>query len=76
MPRFYFRLYDSAGSASVDEDCEVGDLRAAHAVAIGMLKDRLKRDAELRSVNLSAFVDVEDAAHFVRLTVSATEAIL
>ena len=71
MPRFYFHLYRSTGTIVDEEGRELPDLPAAHDVAVALLRDVL---GSSDSPDMASFIEIEDGARKLRMTVAAREA--
>ena len=75
MPRFYFHVCDGTGFIEDEEGRELADFEAARAEAIKGARSIMADDLQRGQLDLSSFIEVEDDAHELLLTLTFAEAV-
>ena len=75
VPRFYFHVCNGSGFTEDDEGSEVADLSEARANAIKGLRDIMASELKRGELNLGSFIEIEDEAHELVMTVPFAEAV-
>ncbi len=75
MPRFYFHLCNGNGFTEDEEGSEHSDVEAARASAIKGLRDIMAGEMQRGELNLGSFVEIEDEAKQLVMTVPFEDAV-
>lgn len=75
MPRFYFHVCNGSGFTEDDEGSELADLSEARANAIRGLRDIMATELKRGELNLGSFIEIEDEAHELVMTVPFADAV-
>ena len=75
VPRFYFHVCNGSGFTEDDEGSEVADLSEARANAIKGLRDIMASELKRGELNLGSFIEIEDEAHELVMTVPFADAV-
>jgi Domain of unknown function (DUF6894) len=75
MPRFYFHVGNGNGFTEDEEGRELPDLESARAEAIRAARDIMASDVRSGALDLSSFIEIEDADHRLRHTLSFEDAV-
>jgi hypothetical protein len=75
LPRFYFHICDGSGFTEDEEGQELPDQEAARNEAIRGLRDISAGELRRGEMNLGSFIEVEDQAHRLVMTVDFSDAV-
>ena len=75
VPRFYFHVCNGSGFTEDDEGSEVADLSEARTNAIKGLRDIMASELKRGELNLGSFIEIEDEAHELVMTVPFADAV-
>ena len=75
VPRFYFHVCNGSGFTEDDEGSELADLSEARANAIRGLRDIMASELKRGELNLGSFIEIEDEAHKLVMTVPFADAV-
>ncbi|HYD39066.1 MAG TPA: hypothetical protein VEA60_15725 [Allosphingosinicella sp.] len=75
MPRFYFHVCNGAGFVQDEEGRDLPDLEAARAEAIRGARSIMASDVQRGTLDLSSFIEIEDAEKRLVLTVGFEDAV-
>lgn len=75
MPRYYFHVCNGSGFTEDEEGKELPDEEAARKEAILGLRDIGAGELRLGEMNLGSFIEVEDEAHRLVMTVNFSDAV-
>ena len=75
MPLYYLHVCNGTGFVEDQEGHELPDLAAAQRVAVEGLRDILAADLKEGEIKMTSFIEVEDEARTLLITVTAEEVI-
>ena len=75
MPRYYFHICDDRGFTEDLEGQELPDEQSARTEAIRGLRDIAAGEMKRGEMNLGSFIEVEDDAHRLVMTVDFADAV-
>jgi hypothetical protein len=75
MPLFYLHVCNGNGFVEDEEGTEFPDLAAARLAAIDGLRDILAAEVRAGVLRRASFIEIEDEAHRLVLTVPFSEAV-
>lgn len=75
MPRFYFHVCNGTGFAEDEEGQDLPDLEAARTVAVKSARSIMAADVQRGMLDLSSFIEIEDADHKLVHTLGFGDAI-
>ena len=75
MPTYYLHMCDGTGFIEDQEGTELPDEAAAREHAVASARDVMAGDMRRGELDLSSFIEVEDAAHKLLFTLSFRDAV-
>lgn len=75
MPRYYFHVCNGSGFTEDQKGQELPNQEAARKVAIRGLRDISAGELRRGEMNLGSFIEVEDGAHRLIMTVAFSDAV-
>ena len=75
MPRFYFHISNGHGFIEDEEGVELPDEAAARSQALAAARDVMASDLREGRLDLTSFIEVEDEAHRLLLTLTFADAV-
>jgi hypothetical protein len=75
MPRFYFHVCNGTGFVPDEEGQELPDVDAARREAVRSARSIMASDVQRGMLDLSSFIEIEDEAHQLLLTLGFQEAV-
>jgi hypothetical protein len=75
MPRFYFHICNGNGFTEDEEGREFPDLEAARSEAVRAARDIMASEVRSGMLDLSSFIEIEDADHQLTHTLGFEEAV-
>jgi len=75
MPRYYFHVCNGHGFTEDEVGSEHPSLAAARANAISGLRDIMSSEMKRGDLNLGSFIEIENEAHELVMTVPFEEAV-
>jgi hypothetical protein len=75
MPRYFFHICNGNGFVEDEEGCELPDEAAAHEQAVEGARDVMSGDLRTGELDLTSFIEVEDAGHNLVFTLVFADAV-
>ena len=75
MPLYYMHVCNGTGFVEDQEGTELPDLAAAQREAVKGLRDILAADLKEGEIKMTSFIEVEDEARTLLVTVTAEEVV-
>ena len=75
MPRFYFHMCNGQGFMEDEEGTELADKAAAYDKAVVAAREVMGNELRMGELDLTSFIQVEDEAHKLVLTLTFDEAV-
>jgi len=75
MPRFFFHVCDGTGFIEDEEGRELPDLAIARSAALKGARSIMADELQRGHLDLSSFIEIEDEAHTLLLTLAFQDAV-